>query len=101
MPLWVDDYLNGSVAAFTYEEQGVYMRLLLHQWKTGMIPAEPYRIARILGITLKDLDRVWPTLEHKFPGGQNPRCEAVYAEALAKHLSHVARGKLGGRPRKS
>jgi uncharacterized protein YdaU (DUF1376 family) len=44
------DYLSSSrVAMMTLEEEGAYLRLLCYCWAHGSIPADPEKIARLIG----------------------------------------------------
>jgi uncharacterized protein YdaU (DUF1376 family) len=45
-----DFYDDDRVACMSYEEQGMYLRLLWHQWVNGSIPEDPAQVARVLGV---------------------------------------------------
>lgn len=95
MPLMVGDWLKGT-AGMRAEVRGVYIRLLLHQWDQGFIPAA------LDDLTLIDpeVGKVWVFLKCKFvevlPGQlQNAKLEEVrnFWQKQAKN------GKKGGRPK--
>jgi hypothetical protein len=43
-----DFYDDDRVAQMSYHEQGIYLRLLWHQWVNGSLPASPDDLARIV-----------------------------------------------------
>ena len=68
-----------AVKLMTDEEIGVYVRLLCHAWREGGVPANFDQLARLLGRTRGEFDRVWPAIRSKWTrtGGRfvNPRME--------------------------
>jgi hypothetical protein len=51
----------------TYEQEGVYRRLLDHQWLEGSIPADPQIIASLLPKMPRDrFVEIWPLISAKF-----------------------------------
>jgi uncharacterized protein YdaU (DUF1376 family) len=63
--LYVRDFLIG-VMTLSNEEVGAYTRLLLYQWDTGCIPDDPVKLARILGVSAEEAERLFMALAHKF-----------------------------------
>ncbi len=50
-PFYVDDFWQDeAVASMTFEEVGLYLRLLSLQWREGSIPSDPEKLARICGL---------------------------------------------------
>ena len=69
LPLYVDDWLSSdAIEAFTLEQQGVYLLLLLRQWKArdGLLPKDDATLARYtrLGARWRKVGR--PVLERCF-----------------------------------
>lgn len=51
----------------TYEQEGVYRRLLDHQWNEGSIPADPQVLASLLPKMPRDrFVEIWPLISAKF-----------------------------------
>lgn len=51
----------------TYEQEGVYRRLLDHQWMEGSIPADPQVLASLLPKMSRDrFLEIWPLVSGKF-----------------------------------
>jgi uncharacterized protein YdaU (DUF1376 family) len=62
------DWLSsGTVCAMSFEQQGVYMRLLCHQWVDGSIPADQRALARLLRASEEDVAGWWVSLGASFP----------------------------------
>jgi uncharacterized protein YdaU (DUF1376 family) len=87
MPFYVDDWLSSdAVESFTVEQQGVYLNLLLRQWrsKDGYLPKDDATLARWsrLGARWAKVGR--PVLERCFVeragGWVNLRCRKVWEE---------------------
>jgi uncharacterized protein YdaU (DUF1376 family) len=77
LPLYVDDWLSSdTVDSFTLEQQGVYLLLLLRQWKSkdGLLPKDPATLARWtrLGPRWRKVGR--PVLEQCFTLRQDGYC---------------------------
>lgn len=65
--LYPKDILSDeNCVVMTHEEFGAYMRLLMHCWLEGSIPADHVRLARILGATHRTFKRIWPAMENCF-----------------------------------
>jgi uncharacterized protein YdaU (DUF1376 family) len=77
LPLYVDDWLSSeTVDSFTLEQQGVYLILLLRQWKAkdGYLPTDEPTLARWtrLGSRWRKVGR--PILEQCFSRRQDGYC---------------------------
>lgn len=59
------DWLEGT-AEFMLDEKGAYIDLLAHQHQKGNLPSDPKRLARIVGLSLEDFNRVWIAISPKF-----------------------------------
>ena len=73
------DWLVGT-ARLTLEEEGAYIRLLAHQWIDGHIPTDERERARLLGVDLRKLRRIFVKLGKHFPAGSNGGLKNVRLE---------------------
>jgi hypothetical protein len=86
-----------AVKLMTYEQEGIYRRLLDHQALHGSIPSDPKAIAKLVPkISLTRFLRLWPSLAGKFPPADldrrvNQKLERVKADSAA-----FAEGKARG-----
>ncbi len=71
------------------EEVGAYIRLLCYQWNRGQIPTDPEKLLRVAGADVS------PDVMAKFPGGKNPRMEAVRKAQQDFRLNRSTSGKRG------
>lgn len=93
------DYENERVKLMTYEQEGVYRRLLDHQWANDGIPASPSDIAALMPKVSRQrfLSRIWPRIEPLFPldGERRVNLELQQAQnqrtAVARHRRHLLR----------
>jgi uncharacterized protein YdaU (DUF1376 family) len=93
--LWVDAW-NIDTSVMTLEEQGAYMRLLTLQWRDGMIPTDPKKVARALGVVLDHyMSELSPMVTERFPDGRNPRLERERREADGISEIAAANGRKG------
>lgn len=80
MPLFVGDFL-GATILWSGPERGLYLHMLAVEWSAGPLPAEPEKLAHVLGYKLEDFERLWPTVSEKFDnnGGRltNAKLERV------------------------
>ena len=87
-----------AVKLMTYEQEGIYRRLLDHQALHGSIPAEPHDIAMLVPkVTLRHFLTVWPRIAGKFAltDGRlvNRKLEKVKADTAAFKASKANGGK--------
>lgn len=98
------------VKLLTFEQQGIYRKLLDHQWLEGSIPEKPDQIASLLGFRNGDIDRfsdaIWPLIAQKFVTKRrgsgrlvNRRLERVRAERLEFLRQSSRNGKKGAQKR--
>ena len=104
---YAKDFDSGT-RALSAEEVGSYIRFLCHQWDKGSIPRDLESLARIAGISLTRMRRVWVHLEGYFildPDNDsrtrllNVRLERERLKQATRRAALIANGKLGGRPR--
>ncbi len=71
------DYDSDEVVrCMTYEQEGVYHRLLDHQWVEGSLPADPKRIALLVPkqMTVDHfVNDIWPAMAEKFIAREDGR----------------------------
>jgi uncharacterized protein YdaU (DUF1376 family) len=87
LPWWPRDYL-AATRSMTLAERGAYTDLLWFAWDTGVLPNDPSRLARMLGVSSEEFEAVWPGIKLKFvltdAGGiVNERLERERAKATA------------------
>lgn len=67
---YAKDYLSDEeVSLMTLAEQGAYVRLLCHEWHEGSIPADHESLARLLHISVQELDQMWTRIGARFVAG--------------------------------
>lgn len=102
MRLYVADYI-ADTQDFSCEEHGAYLLLIMHYWRTGGLPNDDERLARIAKLSAERWQCVRSTLVSKFgPRWSHKRIEAERDKAEEKSLkatisaakSWEARGKL-------
>ena len=65
MPLYIGDYL-ADTAHLSTEESGAYLHLLMHQWRTGSLPADLDSMRKITRIDKSAWSSAWRTLQAFF-----------------------------------
>jgi uncharacterized protein YdaU (DUF1376 family) len=59
--IYPKDVLSDEMcSAMSHEQFGIYMRLLMHAWLEGSIPAEPVKLQRLLKLNAKKFAILWP-----------------------------------------
>lgn len=93
MPVYVDDFLGGTIS-FGAEEVGAYFLLLSHQWAAGEIDSDPKTLERIARCEYGHLTRVLSKFE-KLPNGNllNAKCDQIRRERSA----YIAAASKGGK----
>lgn len=100
------DYENDeAVKLMTYEQEGIYRRLLDHQALHGSIPALPAQIAMLVPkVPLKRFLSLWPAIAGKFTevaGGRlvNQKLERVKANTATYKAIKAAAGRASAEAR--
>jgi uncharacterized protein YdaU (DUF1376 family) len=99
------DFLaDEAVAAMTYEERGVYITLLSHAWMEGGIPSDLDQLARLLHLSRRRLDRVWPAIATRWTANGNgrlvnPRLERERKKQEEWRRKSAKGGRASGRSR--
>jgi uncharacterized protein YdaU (DUF1376 family) len=104
--LWYpgDFETDEAVKLMTYEEEGVYRRLLDHQWVHGSIPAQVELIARIVPkIGVPRFRRIWGALVARFTPHEgrlvNGKLERVRQEIAAFQARQQQAGRASAAAR--
>lgn len=95
-----------AVKLMTYEQEGIYHRLLDHQWLHGSIPAEPKQIAMLVPkVPPRRFLTLWPGIAAKFTnsGGRlvNLKLEKVRKDTAAFKALKAAAGKKSAEAREA
>lgn len=93
------DWLEGT-AEMTPEEKGVYIDLLAHQHQKGSLPAEPKRMAKLVGLPENEFSRIWSDISSKFIANAsgrmvNRKLDGIVSERLDKGWRSTIVGTLG------
>lgn len=105
-PWFVRDYAEDeAVKLMTYEQEGIYRRLLDHQWFEGGLPGDLTAVACLVPkVSARRFQAsIWPAMSAKFElvNGRlvNPKLERVRADQQAYKERQSAAGKLGAAER--
>lgn len=100
------DYeLDEAVKLMSYEQEGIYRRLLDHQWLNGSLPADPKQIAKLVPkVPAARFLKLWEGIAEKFNGTvpgrlTNGRLERQRQAAEAYRDGQSDAGKLGAAKR--
>lgn len=93
-----------AVKLMTYEQEGIYRRLLDHQALHGSIPAEPSQIAMLVPkVPLRRFLSLWPAIAVKFKteGGRliNQKLEKVKKNTAAYKAAKSEAGRKSAEAR--
>lgn len=87
-----------TVKLMTYEQEGIYRRLLDHQALHGSIPADPKDIAKLVPkVSLKRFEGLWPAMSAKFPSVDDRRVNQKLERVKADFAAFVEGRAVGGR----
>lgn len=53
---------DANVAAMSAAELGVYIKLICICWGDESLPSDPVKLARIVGLSLKHFNHLWPAV---------------------------------------
>ncbi len=99
------DYeLDEAVKLMTYEQEGIYRRLLDHQALHGSIPADPSDVAMLVPkVSRQRFLSLWPRIAGKFASVDgrlvNQKLERVKANTAAYKAGKVKGGKASAEAR--
>lgn len=83
MPMYWGDYL-GDTQHLTAIEHGGYLLLIAHYWRTGGIPDDQTKLARICRMTTKEWNRHGEVILEFFSDGRHGRIDRELAKVSAK-----------------
>lgn len=97
MPFYVADYL-GDTGHLRTVDHGAYLLLIMHYWRTGGLPGEDAKLAKITRLPLKAwTDSVRPAVEPLFlDGWRHKRIDAELAKQEIIVTRRSIAGKRGG-----
>ncbi len=106
-PFYVADFWGDEdVLAMNFEEVGLYLKLLCHQWREGSIPADEERIANISQCDRQAITRLWPGVRGCFsidPDDEsrlfNQRLSDIECEQKKRHKQFSEAGSKGNEKR--
>src|SRR5260221_4965277 len=99
---YVKDWRSSShVLRMTWEQQGIYRFLLDQQWLDGSIPRDHGELARMVNLSLRRFEIVWPRILECFTATEGGRLiNERLAQVRALRNEYIAKqpgnGKLGG-----
>src|SRR5439155_2227672 len=77
--------------------RGVYRELLDAQWNMGALPAEPSRLRKLVGATLREWRVAWPLVSPKFPTVPGGRLHAGLEDRRRDAHAQRDRHRAGAR----
>jgi uncharacterized protein YdaU (DUF1376 family) len=97
MPLYVADYL-ADTGHLTTTQHGAYLLLIMHYWRTGGLPDENMKLAKITRLPLSAwVEKVRPNIEPLFqPGWRHKRIEAELTKQEIIKAKRAQAGQKGG-----
>ena len=100
MRLWIDD-VRGSCVVMSAAQFGAHMRMLMHAWERGGVPADERKLRRIVGEI--DWDEMGDVLERWADAGdgtlQHERLERERAKMIEEQQRKARAGRSGGQAR--
>jgi uncharacterized protein YdaU (DUF1376 family) len=94
MPLYVDDFIGGTMS-FASDELGAYLMLLIYQWNNETIENDNEAIERISKTKMERLKRVLKKFELTDKGLINKRCAEIRLERERYIDGKSAAGRIG------
>ncbi|MCK5136622.1 MAG: DUF1376 domain-containing protein [Bacteroidales bacterium] len=93
--LYPRDFLEGT-EDMTYEETGMYIRLLCHEWERGYLPADKGRLSRLLRVPLSTLEVPWQILSEKFEEKDGKLFNSRLENERKSRIEYIEGQKLKG-----
>jgi uncharacterized protein YdaU (DUF1376 family) len=94
MPLYVDDFIGGTMS-FANDELGAYLMLLIYQWNNEAIENDNEAIERISKTKIERLKRVLNKFELTEKGLVNKKCAEIRLERERYINGKSSAGRLG------
>lgn len=97
MPFYVGDYL-GDTGHLSTTQHGAYLLLILHYWRTGGLPDDDAKLARIAKLSVKSwVELIKPDLQPLFrEGWRHKRIEEELEKQDIIRTKRAMAGKRGG-----
>lgn len=100
MPLYCDDFLTSRrVMTMTNEQVGMFLKLLIHEWKDGPLPDDADALRALCGGNADALQSVMRCFVRTDEGWVNERLEAVRSEQIEKAEAKSESGKKAAKAR--
>jgi len=88
-PMYAQDF-DMDTAAWGTDEIGIYVRLLNYEWVNGSIPDDIQRIAKIVRVSPRKLQKSWEIISKKFAkNGDNNLQNRRMEEEREKRLNYI------------
>ncbi|TET97712.1 MAG: DUF1376 domain-containing protein [Candidatus Stahlbacteria bacterium] len=101
-PFYVNDYIADTMA-LSNREHGMYLLLMIHCWKKGVIPKDIEKLKKITKTSEEDVSFLIGILEDFFEEHEdfyiNNRLSAEKTKAENRSKRAQENGRLGGRPK--
>jgi uncharacterized protein YdaU (DUF1376 family) len=97
------DFLADShVAVMDLTQRGAYVVLLCYAWLDGSIPADSAHLAKLVGVTVRQFDRLWPAVAVCFqphPSEPGRLVQGRLERERVKKAGYESGATIGGRAR--
>ena len=90
-----NDWLEGT-AELLPEEKGVYVDLLCYQHQRGSLTTDKTRLARMVGLSVEDFEKIWDVLKDKFDHVDNRLVNRRLNQEMTKRKELGKRNKISG-----
>jgi uncharacterized protein YdaU (DUF1376 family) len=102
LPLYVGEFLS-CTQAFTAEQSGAYINLLVYQWKTGLLPADVETLRRIAGVEKDAWPMVWRMMQPLFTrtvtGFLNEKLADLKSQSQQRHAESSKKAQVAAHKR--
>ena len=98
MPFWVERWLTSpDVRMMSFAERGLYLEMLAWSWIMGPLPADPKRLARLLGADVQEIEGLLPAVLPKWVACDGMLTNAKLEEERVRSAAVVDARSAAGR----